>query len=118
MSASSRATEALFARIATVIQDIDLDCECRDRLRAALARFDHLERRRLSRRALTAARDQRERIAGLTALLADLDEIGWDERDGTIYRELADLFEDIAAAATAGAGAIRSLHRESGVDGG
>ncbi|MFO1148055.1 MAG: hypothetical protein U1E62_06725 [Alsobacter sp.] len=103
------ASSKLIDRISTVIQDIDLDCECRARVRDALTRFDLMERGRRSRRALTTARDQRDCIAGLMALLTDLEEIGWDEKDGTIYGEIADLFDDIAVAARSGGEAIRML---------
>lgn len=101
---------SLIGRISNVIADIDLSCGCRARLRDAIARFEDLERSRQAHRALAAARDQRHRIAALLALLADLDEIGWDELDTSIYLELADLFSDIAEAAEAGATATRSLH--------
>jgi hypothetical protein len=47
------------------------------------------------------------------ALLADLEEIGWNEADSSIYLELSDLFEDIATAAREGAAATRQLDRRT-----
>lgn len=101
---------SLIGRISNVITEIELDCECRAKVRDAITRFEDLERSRQSHRALATARDQRKRIAALLALLADLDEIGWDELDSSIYLELSDLFNDIAEAARAGAAATASLH--------
>lgn len=108
--ASQPDSTSLLGRISNVITEIELDCECRARVRDAIARFEDLERSRQAHRALATARDQRQRIAALLALLADLDEIGWDELDSSIYLELSDLFNDIAEAAEAGAAATRSLH--------
>jgi len=100
----------LIARISNVLTEIDLNCECRSRVREAIARFETLEETRQAHSALARARNQRHRIGALMALLADLDEIGWDELDSSIYLELSDLFEDIATAAREGAAATRSLH--------
>lgn len=101
----------LIARISNVLTEIELNCECRSRVRDAIARFETLEETRQAHHALARARNHRHRIGALVALLADLDEIGWDEKDASIYRELADLFEDIATSAREGAAATRSLDR-------
>lgn len=101
----------LIARISNVLTEIDLNCECRSRVRDAIARFETLEDTRQAHHALAQARNHRHRIGALMALLADLDEIGWNEADSSIYLELSDLFEDIATAAREGAAATRQLHR-------
>lgn len=101
----------LIARISNVLTEIDLNCECRSRVRDAIARFETLEDTRQAHHALAQARNHRHRIGALMALLADLDEIGWNELDSSIYMELSDLFEDIATAARDGAAATRLLHR-------
>lgn len=100
----------LIARISNVLTEIDLNCECRSRVRDAIARFETLEDNRQAHHALAQARNHRHRIGALLALLADLDEIGWNEADSSIYLELSDLFEDITTAAREGA-ATRLLHR-------
>ncbi len=103
----------LIARISNVLTEIDLNCECRSRVRDAIARFETLEDTRQAHHALAQARNHRHRIGALMALLADLDEIGWNEADSSIYLELSDLFEDIATAAREGAAATRQLHRRT-----
>ena len=102
---------SLIARISNVLTEIDFSCECRSRVRDAIARFETLEDTRQAHQALVQARNHRHRIGALMALLADLDEIGWNEADSSIYLELSDLFEDIATAAREGAAATRQLHR-------
>lgn len=103
----------LIARISNVLTEIDLNCECRSRVRDAIARFETLEDTRQAHHALAQARNHRHRIGALMALLADLDEIGWNEADSSIYLELSDLFEDIATAAREGAAATRQLDRRT-----
>ncbi len=103
----------LIARISNVLTEIDLNCECRSRVRDAISRFETLEDTRQAHHALAQARNHRHRIGALMALLADLDEIGWNEADSSIYLELSDLFEDIATAAREGAAATRQLHRRT-----
>ncbi|MGP9820767.1 hypothetical protein ACTZWW_12195 [Salinarimonas sp. NSM] len=93
-------------RVRTVIESLDLGCECKARLATALDRFSVLEDKRARREALTAARGERERIALLLQLLAELDEIPLAEPDGSVYRELEFLFRDVAAAAERGAQAV------------
>lgn len=92
----------LIARISNVLTEIDLNCECRSRVRDAIARFETPEDTRIAHNALAQARNHRHRIG---ALLAGLDEIGWNELDSSIYLELSDLFEDISTAARDGAAA-------------
>jgi hypothetical protein len=104
---------SLIARISNVLTEIDLSCECRSRVRDAIARFETLEDTRQAHHALAQARNHRHRIGALMALLADLEEIGWNEADSSIYLELSDLFEDIATAAREGAAATRQLDRRT-----
>ena len=99
--------------LSNVLTEIDLNCECRSRVRNAIARFETLEDTRQANHALAPARNHRHRIGTLTALLADLYEIGWNEAESSIYLELSDLFEDIATAAREGAAATRHLHRRT-----
>lgn len=94
-------------RIRAVIRTVDLDCECREKLDQALRRFEALEQRRALRDLIHDARRQSERIAAMLDLLRELDDIRVDERDGSVFEELALLFDAIAAAAAAGAGDMR-----------
>lgn len=100
---------AVVRRLATVLQGVELDCECRTRLDQALARFEALENRRACRDLLSTARRQRERIEAVLYFLLDLDTLAPTEHDHGLYEEIALLFDDVAEAARAGAGAMRRL---------
>lgn len=99
----------IFSRLAVVISNAGLDCECKSRLDDALARFSALERRRLVRRHLFNARSHRERIEASLGFLAELDDVEANEPDHSVYTEIALLFDDIADAAREGANAMRQL---------
>jgi ABC-type uncharacterized transport system YnjBCD ATPase subunit len=96
-------------RIRAVIDSLDLGCACKARLETALDRFAALEEKRARREALSVARGERERIALLLELLAELDEIPLAEPDRSVYRELELLFRDVAAAAERGAQAVSGV---------
>lgn len=100
---------AVVRRLATVLQGVELDCECRTRLDQALARFEALENRRSAREQLATARRQRERIEAIFQFLHDLDGLAPTEQDHGLYEEIALLFDDIAEAAAEGAEAMRRL---------
>lgn len=80
---------AVVGRLANLIKDARLDCECRSRLDETLARFTALEVRRAAREHLANARCQRERIEAILFFLQDLDEMGAAERDRSVYMDLA-----------------------------
>lgn len=103
------AGDTSFRRLAAVIRDVELDCECRARLDAALARFAALEGRRSARAHLADARRQRERIEAILAFLKDLDELVATEADRSVFAEIAVLFDDVAAAAAEGSRALQLL---------
>lgn len=105
------AGDAAFRRLAAVIRDVELDCDCRARLDEALARFATLEERRTARAHLTDARRQREKIEAILAFLKDLDELVATETDRSVFAEIAHLFDDIAAAATEGSRSLQVLAR-------
>ncbi|MBZ9798694.1 MULTISPECIES: hypothetical protein [unclassified Mesorhizobium] len=96
-------------RLANLIKDARLDCECRSRLDEALVRFTALEVRRAAREHLSNARSQRERIEAILFFLQDLDEMGATERDRSVYMDFAFLFDDIASTAKEGAFSMRQL---------
>ncbi|WP_434722839.1 hypothetical protein [Mesorhizobium sp. RIZ17] len=100
---------AVVSRLAAVIKETQLECECKSRLDEALARFAALEIRRAAREHLANARSQRERIEAILFFLQDLDEIGAAERDRSVYLDVALLFDDIANTAREGAFSMRQL---------
>ncbi|EKS30986.1 hypothetical protein [Afipia felis] len=99
----------LMGRLQVVLTRMDLDCNCREILSEALERFSDLESRRLSRRSLLRARDHKDRIDALLMLLSDLDQLTENEKDRTVFVEMALLFEEIGRSAEAGAAALRSI---------
>ncbi|MDB4273641.1 hypothetical protein N9867_00435 [bacterium] len=103
------AGDASFRRLAAVIREVELDCACRGRLDAALARFAALEGRRAARAHLADARRQCEKIEAILAFLKELDELVVSESDRSVFAEVALLFEDVAAAAADGSRALRAL---------
>lgn len=108
-NAAQPASVSVVRRLATVLQGVQLDCECRSLLDQALARFEALENRRAARQELANARRQRERIEAIFHFLRDLDELAPAEQDHGLYTEIALLFDDIAAAAQEGARSMREL---------
>lgn len=99
----------LMGRLQVVLTRMDLDCNCREILSEALERFSDLESRRLARRSLLRARDHKDRIDALLMLLSDLDQLTENEKDRTVFVEMALLFEEIGRSAEAGAAALRSI---------
>lgn len=100
---------AVMRRIRTVIDSVELDCECRARLDEALARFSTLEQQRTIRQHLVLARQHRERIKAILDFLQEVDDLMINEPDRSVYAELALLFEEVASIAAEGASAMHSL---------
>lgn len=107
--AARRADLTAVRRFATLMKDVQLDCECRSRLDEALARFAALEERRLACQHLANARRQRERIVAALVFLQDLDDLVATESDRSVFLDIAMLFEEIATTATTGAESMRQL---------
>lgn len=102
-------TRDLITRLQIVLSHADLDCSCREILSGALDRFSDLEAQRLSRRLLLRARDHKDRIAAILALLSELNQLTENEKDRTVFVEMALLFDEIGQSATAGAAALRDI---------
>lgn len=96
-------------RLRATLAQAGLDCTCRQVLDGAFERFETLESRRLSKRLLTEARDHKDRIAALLGLLSELDQVTEAENDGTVFEEMALLFEEIGLSAATGAAAVRGV---------
>lgn len=109
---------AVIRRIRTVIDTVELDCECRARLDDALARFGALEQQRIRRQQLALARQHRERIKAILDFLQEVDHLMVNEPDRSVYGELALLFEEISVIATEGAAAMHGLEALRGNDAG
>ena len=102
---------AVLSRLSTIVDGLDLDCDCRDRLSSSLRRFIELEQTRHRASRLRAAREDVARIVSLLSLLRDLDDIGHNEPDSSVYSELAHLLQDISEAAQDAAARLHSLDR-------
>ena len=100
---------AVVRRIRTVIDSVELDCECRARLNEALARFSALEEQRAMRQQLVLARQHRERIKAIVDFLQEVDDLMVNEPDRSVYTELAMLFDEVAFIATEAAAAMHGL---------
>lgn len=100
--------EDLFHRLRRILSSLHMRCECRETLDGVLDRFSDLERKRELRRALADARRRRDWIAAQLSFLADLDDITEHETDESVFEEMAMLFDEISAAATDAAKAIRA----------
>jgi hypothetical protein len=106
---SGAEVDPLVGRLANLLSGVDLDCACRTKLDDALARFADLERLRERRQLLADARQQVARINTLLDFLRELDDLGLNEADRTVFDEVAQLFEDVAAAARQGAADAQRL---------
>ncbi|MCB1414319.1 MAG: hypothetical protein KDJ76_14425 [Xanthobacteraceae bacterium] len=111
MAETGQTREALdlIGRLQVVLTHMDLDCGCRALLDGALERFSNLEAQRLSRRSLLHARDHKDRIDAILMLLSELDNLSENEKDRTVFVEMALLFDEIRQSAAAGAAALRDI---------
>jgi hypothetical protein len=97
----------LVSRLRRDLSTIEIDRASRTTLDSALNRFSALEHRRRLHKALADARRHRDWIAAQLAFLAELDDITEREADGTVFEEMALLFDEVVAVAGAAALAIR-----------
>jgi hypothetical protein len=105
--------DALVGRLRSIISTVALDCDCRQRVNEALGHFVEMEGQREARRHLLSSRHHRSAIAALVELLAELETIGWQETDRSVFAEFADLFDDIAQHALRGAEDLRLIDGQS-----
>lgn len=96
-------------RIRNVLESIELDCACRERLDTAFQRFAELEEFRARRHAHAVARHERLRIASILHLLEELEELPVTEPDESVFPELAGLFAEVIEAAHFGEAVLRGL---------
>jgi len=108
MFAATQTTD-LVSRLRRTVSGIELNAESRDALERAFDRFVVLERRREIRSAIATERAQKQKIALLLGLLAELDELNDQERDHSVFMEVAVLFRAIAGCAAEGAAEIQGI---------
>jgi hypothetical protein len=101
------APDSFVEEVKASLASIAPDCPCRERVEEALDRISHMRQRHQRTAALREARESRNSIMRLLELLAELEELTEAEPDLSAFDEAAALFEDIAAAAAAGAHAAR-----------
>jgi hypothetical protein len=101
------AADSFVEEVKASLASIAPDCPCRERVEQALDRISHMRQRHQRAAALREARESRNSIVCLLELLAEIEELTVAEPDLSAFDEAAALFEDVAAAATAGAQAVR-----------
>lgn len=93
--------------VRSVVMKSALDCECREKVDAALQQLEAFERQRTHSILLATAREERRKITVLLDMLADFAED--DEMDIGIIETASLLFADIAAAAQEGSRILREI---------
>ena len=111
MATNAQSTDApdLITRLRRVLVAVDLNSPSENALEGALTRFASLEHRRYRRKALSDAREHKDWIIARLAFLSELDEISERETDNTVFEEMALLFDEIGAASSRAAVAVRSV---------
>lgn len=92
-----------------ILAGIKFDCDCREQLDTALARYSKFSDLRRRKLALSGARERALRLSGLLDLLKDLDDLPVSEPDHSVFNEMADLFRDAATAASEAETLLRSI---------
>lgn len=113
-SASLQGEASVVERLRRELNESGLDCLCRDRADALLARAGADETRRTRAAGLDDARKMRDAIVIVTSLLGELDEVSADEPDTSVFAEIAGLFDDLEGFAAHGAAAARLAARAAG----
>ncbi len=103
------ASQVLVDKMRLELADIDLECHCRDTLDALLEQLRGRLWRQERTQALADARTMRDRLVGFLRFLAELDDLTPEEQDRTCFQEIATTFDDMVAAARAGAEATRRI---------
>ena len=93
--------------VRSVIMKSALDCECRDKVDAALQQLEAFEQQRNQAKLLAMAREERRKIGILLDMLGDFAED--DEMDSGIIEAASLLFADIAAAAQEGSRILKEI---------
>jgi hypothetical protein len=93
--------------VRSVVMKSALDCECRDKVGAALQQLEAFEQLRNQAKLLAMAREERRKIGILLDMLGDFAED--DEMDSGIIEAASLLFADIAAAAQEGSRILKEI---------
>jgi hypothetical protein len=105
----SASPHALVDRMRVELAEVDLECHCRDTLDELLETLRNRLWRQERAQALADACMMRDRIAAFLGFLDELDDLTPEEQDLTCFQEIATTFEDLCAAARAGADAARRI---------
>lgn len=99
--------ESVVDRLRRALAEAGLDCGCQAAAHDTLDQIEMEEDLILSANGLADARRMRDAIVIALSLLGELDELMPNEPDRTAFREIADLFQDVADFALFGAAAAR-----------
>ncbi|WP_244296400.1 hypothetical protein [Stappia sp. TSB10GB4] len=101
--------EDVLARLAHVLHEMGLPCDCQDQVERAVSLFAELEARRVRRRLMEAARTRAVRLAGFIGYLDDLREGAVEQLGPDDCLLIADTFRTIGRTASEGAACLEML---------
>ena len=101
------AMHSMVSEVRKALLGAGLDCECEEKANRTLDRLESDEPRAVAEAWLAKARARKEAILSLMPFLSDLDGLTSAEPDISAFEEAAVLFEDVGAAALAGAAELR-----------
>ena len=95
--------DEVLSRLAHVLHEMGLPCDCQDQVERAVSLFAELEARRVRRRLMEAARTRAVRLAGFIGYLDDLREGTGEQLGPDDCLLIADTFRTIGRTASEGA---------------
>lgn len=101
--------EDVLSRLAHVLHEMGLPCDCQDQVERAVSLFAELEARRVRRRLMEAARTRAVRLAGFIGYLDDLREGTGEQLGPDDCLLIADTFRTIGRTASEGAACLEML---------
>lgn len=101
--------EDVLSRLAHVLHEMGLPCDCQDQVERAVSLFAELEARRVRRRLMEAARTRAVRLAGFIGYLDDLREGTAEQLGPDDCLLIADTFRTIGRTASEGAACLEML---------
>lgn len=99
----------VLSRLAHVLHEMGLPCDCQDQVERAVSLFAELEARRVRRRLMEAARTRAVRLAGFIGYLDDLREGAAEQLGPDDCLLIADTFRTIGRTALEGAACLEML---------
>ena len=105
------AARSMISEVRNALFAAGLDCECEEKAKQALDRLAALDTHANAEERLEKSRAQRETIRRVLPFLSELDGLTSQEPDLSALEEAAVLFDEVAAAAHAGAAALRDARK-------